>query len=118
MIFDAGRTFEYDVAPACSGIRSLTALLALTTIYGFMNFTPTWKRLLVVAAAVPLAVLGNMMRLLGIIVIAEAFGQHAGMKFHDNAGFVTFLVALGGVFGLGWLLREKTASEPETIEPK
>ena len=30
-IFNAARTFNYDVAPACSGIRSLTSLLAVTT---------------------------------------------------------------------------------------
>jgi len=37
-LMDADHTFGYEVAAACSGIRSLTALLALTTIYGFVTF--------------------------------------------------------------------------------
>ncbi|NJM55689.1 MAG: exosortase/archaeosortase family protein [Verrucomicrobiae bacterium] len=55
-IFDSARTFQYDVAPACSGIRSLTSLLALTTIYGFVTFRTWWKQLTMVLLAVPLAV--------------------------------------------------------------
>jgi exosortase len=98
--------FNYDVAPACSGIRSLTVLLALTTIYGFMTFQAAWKRLLMVFVAIPLAVVGNVVRITGVIVTAEAFGQKAGLDFHDGAGFVTFLVALVAVMALGYWLRE------------
>src|SRR5438128_955510 len=53
-LMDGQNSFRYDVAPACSGIRSLVSLLALTTIYGFVSFKPAWKRLLMVAAAFPL----------------------------------------------------------------
>ncbi len=105
-IFDSQRTFQYDVAPACSGIRSLVALLALTTIYGFVSFQSTWKRLLMVAIAVPLAVVGNVVRITGVILTAEAFGQNAGARLHDWAGFVTFAVAIGCVLALGYWLRE------------
>jgi exosortase len=84
-IFDAQHTFAYDVAPACSGIRSLTALLGLTTVLGFMTYRSAWKRAAMVFAAVPLAVAGNVMRLLFIIVTAETFGQEAGDYIHDSA---------------------------------
>jgi exosortase len=40
----------YDVAPACSGIRSLTALGAITLIYAFIAFKAGWQRLLIVLA--------------------------------------------------------------------
>ena len=101
--------FHYDVAPACSGIRSLTALVALTTIYGFVTFRAAWKRLLMMVIAFPLALVGNVIRIVGVIVTAEAFGPEAGMKFHDGAGFVTFLLAIVVVMGLGWWLREEKA---------
>ncbi len=105
-IFDAQRTFQYDVAPACSGIRSLVALLALTTIYGFVTFRTAWKRLLMMVIALPLAVVGNVVRITGVIITAEAFGQQAGSRLHDWAGFVTFAVAIGCVLALGHWLRE------------
>ncbi|MBU6399054.1 MAG: exosortase [Verrucomicrobia bacterium] len=105
-IFDSQRLFNFDVAPACSGIRSLTALLALTTIYGFVTFKAGWKRLLMVLIAAPLAVIGNVARITGVIITADAFGQRAGTRFHDGAGFVTFAVALACVMALGYWLRE------------
>jgi exosortase len=107
-IFDSQHAFAYDVAPACSGIRSLIALLALTTIYGFVVFRSPWKRLSMIVLAVPLAVLGNVMRITAVIVAAEAAGQEAGAWVEQKLGFVTFAVALGCV----WLL-ERWWHEPE-----
>lgn len=98
--------FNYDVAPACSGIRSLTVLVALTTIYGFTTFKASWRRVLMMGLALPLAVVGNVVRITGVIIIAEAFGHDAGLKFHDWAGFVTFGLAVVCVLVLGHWLRE------------
>jgi exosortase len=112
LLFDAQHTFGYEVAPACSGIRSVVAMLALTIIYGFMSFKPTWKRLLMVAAAIPLAVFGNVVRLCLTIMVAEMFGQSAGKAVETKFGFVTFAVAIGCVLLLGrWL--EKSEVKPK-----
>jgi exosortase len=104
--------FSYDVAPACSGIRSLTALLALTTIYGFLTFQAAWKRVLMMALAIPLALLGNVARVSGVIIVAQALGQNAGTRFHDGAGFVTFAVALACIFAVAHFIRDRKAAEP------
>jgi exosortase len=110
-LFDAQHTFGYEVAAACSGIRSLVALLALTTIYGFVNFKAPWKRAVMMLAAVPLAVLGNVVRLCLTIMVAEMFGQGAGKSVETNFGFITFAVAVGCVFLLArWL--EKSELKP------
>ncbi len=98
--------FNYDVAAACSGIRSLMALLALTTVFSFLSLRIGWKRSVIILMAVPLAVVGNVARITGVIVVAQAFGQDAGTRFHDGAGFITFLVALGCLLLLAKLLRE------------
>jgi exosortase len=87
--------FQYDVAPACSGIRSLVTLLALTTIFGYLTFQRTWKRLLMVFLAAPLAVTGNTIRITSAVLVGEVFGQQAGLSVEQNLGFVTFLLALG-----------------------
>ncbi len=106
-VFSPTGGFHYEVAAACSGIRSLVSLLALTVIYAFLSFKSTWRKLVMVASCVPLAILGNVLRLTVVILVGEAFGQQAGMKIETNFGFVTFGLALVGVFLLGRLLAER-----------
>jgi exosortase len=106
-LFDPQGAFQYDVAPACSGIRSLITLLALTTIYGFITFNKLWKRLAMVFIAIPLAITGNVVRITAVIIAAEAFGQDIGLKVHDGAGFVTFAIALVCLMVLGHWWREE-----------
>lgn len=108
-IFNSARTFNYDVAPACSGIRSLTSLLALTTIYGYVVFRTPWKRAVMIALAAPLAVAGNVARITTVIILAEAFGHKTGAAAETNLGYVTFAVAIGLMFLAGWLMREQEA---------
>jgi len=113
-IFNTARTFNYDVAPACSGIRSLTSLLAVTTIYGYVAFRAPWKRAVMMALAAPLAVAGNVARITTVIILAEAFGHKAGAAAETNLGYVTFAVAIGLMLLAGWLMREK-AAPPVTL---
>jgi len=106
-IFNAARTFNYDVAPACSGIRSLASLLALTTIYGYVTFRAPWRRVVMIALAAPLAVAGNVARITTVIILAEAFGEKTGAAAETNLGYVTFAVAIGLMLAAGWLMRER-----------
>jgi exosortase len=114
-LFDAQRTFAYEVAAACSGIRSLVALVALATIYGFLNFKSPWKRAVMMLVALPLAVLGNVVRLCFTIAVAETFGQNAGKAVETDAGYLTFAVAVGCAFLVSrWL--EKCGPEQTLAE--
>lgn len=106
-LYNSARTFQFDVAPACSGIRSLVALGAIMTIYGYLALESNWRRILMVLAAVPLAVLGNALRIITTIVVAETSGQEAGARIEQKLGFLTFAVALVGALALGRLLQEK-----------
>lgn len=112
-IFDAQRTFKYEVAAACGGLRSLTATVAIASIYAFINLTTAWKRVVVILSALPFAVAGNVLRLLLIVIAAEAFGQKAGNWVHDNSilSLVPYVPAFLGLGALGKWLREP---EPET----
>ncbi len=101
--------YTYELVVACSGIRSLVTLLALTTIYGMVTFTKYWKQILCVSIAAPLAVAGNVMRLSAIIVAREAIGEKAAHFVHEWFGFVTFAFAIVCVMLLGAWLREDNA---------
>jgi exosortase len=105
-IFYPGKAFQYDVAPACSGIRSLIAMFLLATVYAFVVFRQSWPRLTLIIAAIPLAVAGNVIRLTTIILVGQAFGRDAGLMIEQKFGFVTFAVALAGMLGISWLLEK------------
>lgn len=120
-LFNSQHTYRYEVAAACSGIRSFIAILALSTIFGFITFEKSWKRLLMVAAAFPLAVFGNVLRMMGIIITADISGQSAGNFVHENWFFslLPYVPAIAGVILIGRWLREKPPLElPAALKPK
>lgn len=113
-LLDAQGTFQYEVAAACGGLRSLTATVALASIYSFVTLERSWKRLVMILSAVPLAVAGNVLRLTLIIVAAEAFGQEAGNWVHDNSvmSLLPYVPAFLGLGALGSWLQERKAPAP------
>ncbi len=118
-IMNAKGVAMYDVAPACSGIRSLVTLVALSSIYGFTSFKTGWKRGLIVLLSLPLAILGNWVRVTTVIVVGEAFGLEYGLMIEQKFGFITFAVALGLLLLVGSYLREDVApqSTPKNPDP-
>ena len=95
MVGAADGSFAIDVADPCSGLRSLFALMALTAAYAYFN-QPTWlRRGILFAASVPIAILGNVMRILTIVLVANfASSDFATGFYHDYSGFVVFAVAI------------------------
>ncbi|MDW8343657.1 MAG: exosortase/archaeosortase family protein [Verrucomicrobiae bacterium] len=96
--------FDFDVANPCSGIRSLMALTTVTAAFAYVTQTKQWKRWVLFLSAIPLAVLGNMARVVGIALIGQVYGQGPAMRAHDYSGFIVFGVALIAMVGIGFLL--------------
>ena len=86
--------YQYDVAAACSGVRSLMALAALSLLVGYLNFRPWWARALLLGLSLPYTFVGNVVRIFGIIVAGEWLGQKAGMTVHEWFGFLVFAIVL------------------------
>lgn len=106
--------YQYDVVAACSGMRSLVALSALALLIGYLNFRTWWRRGLMLALCWPLAFLGNVARMMAIILAAQAGGQAWGERAHDVMGYGVFVIVLGGV----WLASEALRRWwPEQIIP-
>ena len=91
-LFSPDGRFQYDVAAACSGVRSLVALLALALLVGYLNFRSRWAWLVLVAAGLPYVVVGNIGRVLAVVLAGERFGQRGGERLHDWLGALVFLV--------------------------
>ncbi len=90
-LFSPDGRFQYDVAAACSGIRSLVALLALALLVGYLNFRSWVAWLVLVVAGVPYVVAGNIGRVLAVVWAGERFGQRGGERLHDGLGVLVFL---------------------------
>jgi exosortase len=99
--------FQYDVAAACSGVRSLTALAALSLLLGYLNFRSWRVRALIGLLCLPYAFVGNVVRIFSVIVIAEWRGQAAGVKMHDVMGFGVFVIVLGLVQLTVWVIERR-----------
>jgi exosortase len=121
-LFNGLGTYQYDVAPACSGIRSLVAIAAIAIIYAFTVFRTAGQRVLILASAIPLALIGNIFRMMVIVLAAEFGGQAAGNKAHESAfwSLLPYLPAIVGLLLLGrWLEKirdRKPAAAPASAE--
>ncbi len=105
--------YQYDVAAACSGVRSLMALAALSLLVGYLNFRSWWLRAVVFLLCFPLVYLGNVARITSIIFAAQWRGQAWGEHVHDVMGYGIFLIVLGGVLGAVSILRRLTEGREE-----
>ena len=117
----AGEGFNLDVADPCSGLRSIFALSALTAAYAYIAQRTLLKKWLLFICAVPIAVLGNLMRIFSIAVVAKFFGQEVATGFyHDYSGYVVFLVGILAVMQVSvWFAHgdKKKASDAEPPAP-
>jgi exosortase len=90
------------VADPCSGIRSLVALMALTSLYGYVTMDSAWKKWLLFFASIPLAVIGNLARITTVALVAQGFGQEFAMKiYHDYSSYIVFSLAILCMIALG-----------------
>lgn len=114
-LLDPLGSFQYDVAPACSGIRSLIANFLLATVYGFLAFREGWKRVFFMALAFPFAVLGNLLRLMMVIVAATIGGQSWGDAVHDNwvTSLMPYVPAFFGLMFVGRWMETPEQKEQE-----
>ena len=105
MLAASDGSFGIDIAEPCSGLRSIFALMALTAGYAYFN-QPTWfRRALLFACSVPLAILGNVMRILTICLVGRyASSEFATGFYHDYSGYVVFIVAISLMIGCGELI--------------
>lgn len=124
----AGAKFSVDVADPCSGIRSLFALMMVSALYGFFTQKEMWKKAVLFLCSIPLAILGNLARILMLTLGTIAMGPEIAIGtledpsfFHMLAGYLVFAVALAGMLGIGWVLnadlKEFASRFRSTVEP-
>lgn len=105
IIFVADESQRLNVAEACSGLRSLLALSALSAIYGYLTMPTLLKKWVLFVSAVPLAMIGNVARIVIVAIFARAVNYKLGTGLvHDWGGFFIFAVAIGLMVAVGTML--------------
>ena len=96
-----------EVADACSGLRSLMSLLALGVALAVFSQEKISRRVLLVLLTVPIAILTNMIRVIGTGFLAQYYGAAAAEGFfHEFAGMGVFVLAMVMLFACSGVLRK------------
>jgi exosortase len=98
--------FSMEVIEACSGLRSMMVLTALAALVAYGTSLPNKWRWLLFIAAIPIAVVANILRLLIIAVIGIFWSAEAAESFlHEGSGMLVFLCGLFLLTGLAGILK-------------
>ena len=93
------------VAPGCTGIRSMTAMIPIGLTIAYLHFDSWWKKVSMAIFSVILPVLGNIFRIVSLLIFAfkgnPIFVSGTPHKIH---GYIVFAGALIILFGVASLL--------------
>ena len=94
-----GRPIHFEIAVGCSGIVSLTSIIAvLPIIADILSSTKTTFRRKIYALIVSTTTLaiimlfGNLLRIMGILIAAKYMGQQAAMEFFHSTPSIIFAI--------------------------
>lgn len=97
-VIDLG-AMKLQVVEACSGLRYLFPLMALSLILAIFYKAPLWMRVLVFLSSMPVTVLMNSFRIGAIGITVEYWGKQMAEGFlHDFEGWVVFMAAFVVLF--------------------
>jgi exosortase len=120
-----GQRFSVDVADPCSGLHSLFALTMVSAFYAILMLRRWWQVLVVTLTALPLAIFGNLCRIVMLTVGALQFGNAFAIGslenpswFHDAAGILVYVAALSGVVLLASLVKRFVARDLSGTSPR
>ena len=101
--------WQFNIAEGCSGVRSLMALTLVSAVYAHLTQKVLWKKAVLFLCSIPLAILGNCLRLTSILVVAEFIdAKFAAATYHEGSGFIFFLVVgLAGLSLVDWLINRR-----------
>jgi exosortase len=98
-------SYILEVREACSGTRSLFALITLAVVLGITQEQSWWKKVLLTAAAPLLAISGNVTRIVGTGLIAWHHSDLAANEsLHSAWGVAVFLGVVVLLLGFQRLL--------------
>jgi exosortase len=87
--------YTMKVVQACSGIRSLISIMALSLLMGYLLIKSNFSRIILATLAVPIAIIGNIFRIVATALIAFYISPQLAEGFsHELAGIIVFVLAI------------------------
>ena len=108
-----------EVAEACSGLRSIVSHIALIAVYNAVGRVRARDAILLMAATLPVAIVGNAVRVTATGVLAHVIGPWTARGWiHDLAGYAAFTGMCLALAGLYWIVvrRRAVAAHGEACE--
>ena len=94
------------VADACSGLTSIVTMLPIACTIAYFLTRGIWRRALVVASVLPLALGANVVRVILTVKLVPLIGIEAAQgSLHQSFGVATYAVGTLALVGVARLLR-------------
>ena len=104
-----------EVAEACSGLRSVTSLIAVAAICGAVVPLSAVRTIALMAAALPIAMVGNGLRVAATGLLTTWIGDIAVRgAVHELTGFVAFLAMCAATLAVDVLARSRMQARSAT----
>lgn len=96
-----------EVVAACSGLRSLVTMFALSAALAFLSTLSPMRKFVLFLFAAPIAIFANIVRLTATAIMATWIGGEAAQGFlHEFSGIVVFILGLSMLVGVNvWLTK-------------
>jgi exosortase len=91
---------KLSVEEACSGIRSLVAILFMCVLYNYFFVEKKSMRVWILLFAIPIAILGNAVRIVATGVAGQYNHAWVSGATHEAFGYVSVVVAAFGCIGV------------------
>jgi exosortase len=114
---------KLEVTEACSGIRSLLALLSVGVLYAYFAESRSLARTLIAASSVPIAIVANGLRIAGTGLAAQYIGPWAASGFfHSFQGWAMFMVSIAMLISVAAAVKrigttKSAVASSQSLEP-
>lgn len=100
--------FTIQVAEECSGIRSFLSLVITSILAGYWLLTTGWGKVCLVGVVLPLAILKNACRIVGLALLANYVDPTyiTDSLLHRAGGIPLFVLSLLLLLSLAWTFRQ------------
>lgn len=112
IVSSSGNIVPLNVAEQCSGMRTLVSFIALGAVICLVATRAWWKRVVLMAMTVPVALVLNILRVAILTYLARYNPDLAAGDAHTLIGMLLLVPGFFAYLGIVWVLN-RAVSEPE-----